>query len=178
MTSSTTRVPCGPNQNFGLPTSSNNINIASRVTSEHDYLTRFRQFLNNAKDENNHIHQLHDTYRKRALEYIKITIVLCVVLAFLWIVRVFDANEWLPTGALEFMTILIISIGCIGEYILIFGIPNVYTGLISRSLTNYDEIVYKNPDTSKKTSTTITATVRPNPTGGSNPCQPTVYNGM
>jgi len=82
-------------------------------------------------------------------------IVLCIVLAFLWVIRVIDANEWLSEGALEFITIIIISVGCIAEYMLVFGIPNVYTGLVYRSLANYDEIVYQGPDT-KANATTIT----------------------
>jgi len=73
-----------------------------------------------------------DTYRTRMIEYIKIISVLLSVFILVWSIHLLNMNNILPKGAFEFLTILIISIACIGEYILIVGIENVYTGIISR----------------------------------------------
>ena len=168
----TPRVPCITKSNFGIPVPSSNNNIASYIYNENDYLKQSKMHIENAKEEKNRIDDMQDSHRKYIMEYIKMIIVLCIVLAFLWIIRVLYENELLPDGALDFLTIIIISVGCIVEYILYFGIPSVYIGIVSRNSINFDEIDYDPPEKNSTTTTTIIPSITPTNNVSAAQCNP------
>jgi glucan phosphoethanolaminetransferase (alkaline phosphatase superfamily) len=72
-------------------------------------------------------------------------IVVIIVLAILWFIRIMNDNEWLPDGVLDFLSIVVVSIGLIYIYILYFG----SNGIARRNLTNYDEVYFQAPDVAK-----------------------------
>ena len=171
--------PCTPQPNFGIPTSAGKSNISYYINSEYQNLQTHQQYVDQIREEKYHIDEMEDSYRKRVMEYLKMIIVLCIVLAFLWIIRVLHENELLPTGALEFLTIAIISTGCIVEYMLYFGIPSVYMGIVSRNLIHFDEINYDPPQLNKQSSTsirnvTISPSISPSLSGATATCFPQV----
>jgi hypothetical protein len=159
-----TTMPCVAKPSFGIP-ETNTRKIASYIANQNDYLQGSQQYIDRALLERDHIDQMNESYRKRVLEYIKMIIIVCIVLFFLYFIRVLDENEWLPTGSLELLAISIISVGCIGEYMIYFGIPSVYIGIVSRSLTNFDQIIYQGPAVSNSE---IYASDQRNPTPTSN----------
>ena len=176
MAPTTPRIPCITKANFGIPIPSVTSRIASYIHDENDYLKKSQMHIDQAKDERNHIDEMQDSYRKRIMEYIKMIIVLCIVLVFMWLIRVLYENEWLPSGALEFITITVISIGCIVEYILYFGIPSLYVGLASRNLLDFDAINY-DPPAKSSTSTTTMPDITPTSGSGTNvQCKPPLNN--
>jgi hypothetical protein len=173
-------VPCITKPNFGVPTSNGGGNMSSYVNNENKNLKNSQQYIEEAREEQHHVDEMNDSYRKRVLEYIKMIIVLCIGLFFLYLIRVMDENEWFPRGGLELMTIVIISVACIVEYILYFGIPMVYTGIANRSLINFDEVQFQGPQIGNNVN--IGPSVNPTPTGVtptgmSKPqCNPQVHN--
>ena len=98
--------------------------------------------------------ELNDSYRKRYLDYIKIVMIAMIGCFFVWIVRVIDEKNLIPTGFQEFIIIIAISICSIYIYI-------VWTSIQTHDLLNYDTIEYSHPDTSANTNRTDNPTLNP-----------------
>ena len=115
----------------------------------------------NFKDkENNNLlrmNTLNDSYRKRYIEYIKIILVIVIGLVCIWLCRILDTMDIIPSTISNLVMIVAISLTIIVIYIL-------YKKIQIHNLIVFDEINYYGPHLQKLSINTGNSTTTPTPT--------------
>jgi len=98
----------------------------------------------------NRWNKFNDTYNKRYIEYIKITVILVFSIICIWLCFIIDDNLILPEGFTTFIITIILGITTSWIYY-------IYQNILIHNLLVYDQIDYQAP---------VNATTRPTGTPG------------
>jgi len=140
-----------------------NINMTTLDSTFNDIKNQLNKDFSNSnfKDKENsnllRMNTLNDSYRKRYIEYIKIILVIVIGLVCIWLCRILDTMDIIPSSIINLVMIVVVSLTIIVIYIL-------YQKIQVHNLIVFDQINYHDPYLQKVSTNTGISTTTPTPT--------------
>lgn len=134
---------------------SDQINVKDLVERENERLEHKEQQIDEARESQNRMLNLNDSYRKRFSAYLKIIAVLTIVLVIVWIMRLLpDYLPFIPSIVFDIVIIIAVFLGFVVMYF-------QYKEIQEHNPLNYDELNYSGPEFKKIDIPTSTPTPTP-----------------
>lgn len=134
---------------------SDQINVKDLVQRENQRLEHKQEQIDEARESQNRMLNLNDSYRKRYSAYLKIIAVLTIVLVIVWLMRLLpNYLPFIPSIVFDIVVIIVVFLGFVVMYF-------QYKEIQKHNPLNYDELNYPGPEFKKIGIPTSTPTPTP-----------------
>lgn len=134
---------------------SDQINVKDLVQRENQRLEHKQEQIDEARESQNRMLNLNDSYRKRYSAYLKMIAVLTIALVIVWLMRLLpNYLPFIPSIVFDIVVIIVVFLGFVVLYF-------QYTEIQKHNPLNYDELNYPGPEFKKIGIPTSTPTPTP-----------------